>query len=218
MNLDIKSPAFIQIFGSCGSGKTHLLKYLVSHMAKSGQFDHCILFSNTAGWANGDYDYIPEEYQFSMYDDDVLLEYMKIQKQAISSGSKSKGLVIFDDVLGQANLVNNRVLLQLCTQFRHYSCSIILVSQWITKIGPTLRELATNVFLFSQTTKLAYENSFDSFGGHFNNLAEWKGFLKKCTGDYKFLLVNNKSKTNNIEDVYKSMKCPAKIKDFVLEF
>lgn len=212
MDIKIESPFFAQIYGSCGSGKTHLTKWLISHLAHKGQFQHCILFSNTACMSS-DYDYIPDEYQFSQYDDEILLQYMQIQKD----NRKSKGLVIFDDVLGQANM-NSRVLLQLATQFRHYNISIILVSQWVTRIPASMRELSTHVFLFKQNTKLAYENTYDSFGGYFNNWKEWKNFIDNATGDYKFLFVNNKSKTNDVKDVYKSLKCPAKLQDFVLEF
>lgn len=222
MNLDINDEFFIQLYGRPNSGKTHLIRYLVASMAKEkNKFDHVILFCKTAELTD-DYSFLPDCYKFREYSDDVLLEYLKVQSRAIKDPNikvKPRGLVILDDIIGKSQKLETDLLIEFTTQYRHFNVNIILSSQYINKVPPQIREAGNHIFLFRQHTDNSKEAAYLSFAGsHFDNKKSFFSFMRKTTGNYRFLYVDLTSQSTEVNDVFKSLICPAEKLSFRLEY
>jgi hypothetical protein len=213
--LDWKSHFILNIFGMCESGKSHLLKYLLYSASMKKEFDHLLFFTNTA--FNGQYSYIPDEFIHRNYDEAIIGNYMKFQEEAIKSGKKSRGVIVFDDVLGQCQL-GSKQFLTLVSQFRQFGLSIIICSQSISKIPNNIRELAQYACIFRYESDRALTNAYESFGVLFNKFDDYKKFFLSKTGDFKFLYYNKKLSTKGIDVAYKSLKAPSKVPLFKMKY
>ena len=215
MQLDWNSHFILNIYGMCNSGKSHSLKALIYSASSKKEFDHMLLFTNTS--FNNQYDYIPKDYIHPSYDERILGNYMELQKQLISKGKKTKGLIVFDDVLGQSEF-GTKHFLTLITQFRQFKLSVIICSQSISKIPLQIRDLAQYSAIFRYESERAIKNAYESFGVLFNNWHEYKEYLINSTGNHKFLFYDKSLSTEGIDKAYKSLKAPAIIPEFKLKF
>jgi DNA helicase HerA-like ATPase len=75
-----KQPFLMIINGQTGSGKSHFLRFLMREINKSNEpFDFGIVMSNTS-W-EGSFDYVPPNYVFEEFNENVLKNLIKIQKR-----------------------------------------------------------------------------------------------------------------------------------------
>lgn len=220
MDLNIGDDFFIQIFGAPNSGKSHNIRYLISKLSREGKFDYVILISHTAHLTD-DFDYVPKEYQFSSYSDELLLKILKLQSKAIRDTKikkKPRCLIILDDILGKTRF-NSDLLVQFTSQYRHFRCNVILTSQYINKIPPQMREGASHVILYKQHTGKSIDAAYDSFGiGYFEKKKHFKAYINKATGNYRFLFLDKTCQSSEINDVFKSYICPATVPKFKLDY
>ena len=93
---------------------------------------------------------------------DVLLtEIMKEQADA-DEDDRKKILIVFDDMVGIIDKLPK--LQQLATKFRHFSLSIIIVSQSYRKIPNTIRNCITSIMLFDLKNAKEFEKIYDEIG------------------------------------------------------
>jgi ABC-type dipeptide/oligopeptide/nickel transport system ATPase component len=185
------SPPFCSsIAGSCGSGKSYLIKYICESF--SNFFNGFIVFSNTASF-NDDYKFL-EAYKHKIYGtldfDNELKKIMKIQQKNRSAGRKRHFLIIFDDVYG--SIKDSKQFKEFISTYRHFNLSIIFAAQYITGISTYLREISAYIILFHQNThlslKAAYENYFCDL---YPSFEEFKKKFK--LGKYQFSFIDRKN-------------------------
>jgi ABC-type dipeptide/oligopeptide/nickel transport system ATPase component len=158
----LKLPFCSTIAGSCGSGKSYLIKYICESF--SNIFNGFIVFSNTATFTE-DYKFL-ENYKHkilgSLDFDNELKKIMSIQEKNRNKGIKKQFLIIFDDIFG--SIKDSKKFKEFISTYRHYNLSIIFSAQYICGIATYLREISAYVMIFNQKTnnslKLAYENYF----------------------------------------------------------
>lgn len=212
MSLQIGGSEIFIVAGKPLSGKSHFIKYLLMHLHPKFSNDpikYMVVFTTTK--FNGKYEeFLPAEYVHPRYDPGVLESLVRIQ---IETAAKSRAAVIFDDCL-DARAFSSQLFLQLCTTFRHLRIDIIIASQYIYKVPPVVRECATRVAIFRQTTRRSLDALFESFGAWFNNLKEFQEYVLRATGNYGFIYYLANSAEESIPQVYKILKCPEEIPQF----
>lgn len=214
MSLHITSPGFIIISASQGSGKSHLIRYLIHKNRKD--IDYCIVFCNTSFDAS--YDYIPKEYVHPMYDEQVLDNLMNIQSKLVKKGIKKNAWLIFDDCLFDGQF-NSKPFMRLSTQLRHYNITCIISTQYPQIVKPQFRNNCFQVGMFKTSTLNALQALYSSYGQEFNTFQEFKSYLNKATNQqYTFVWFDKTITTDDIQKKYQISLCPAKIPKFVLEF
>lgn len=213
--LDWNSHFILNIFGMCESGKSHLLKYIIYKASLNKNINHVILFTNTS--FNNQYNYIPDKYIHTSFNPEIINNYMELQREVLGNGEKSRGLIVFDDILGEAQF-NCKEFLKLITQFRQFNLSVIICSQTVTDIPHKIRCLAQYCCSFEYQTKRSVEALFESYGLLFDTWKEYKEFMNKSTGNYKFLFFDRKMAIKGREHAYKSIRAPAKIPQFQLNY
>jgi hypothetical protein len=216
LQLDFDKHFILNIFGMCLSGKSHALKYILYYYAKKKKYDHMLLFTNTS--FNNQYDYIPKQYIHPAYDEEVIKNYMELQRNYISEGKQSSALIVFDDCLGKMEHFASKEFLTLITQYRQFKISIIICSQSVSAIPLNIRNLAQYAIIFRFEAERVIKSCFESFGVLCNNWHEFKDLLIKATSEkYRFLFYDRMKSIEGKEKAYKSMKCPG-VENFKLDF
>jgi GTPase SAR1 family protein len=196
-----KLPNISLICAPPASGKTYLIKYLLTDLYKKKKIDYGVVFCSTS-FNKDNFDYIPENYLYSSYDENIILNLMNIQQQQIDFNDKAKpAFIVFDDMLGLIKF-DSKLIIELFTKYRHYNITILITTQYIYAIPPLLRECTTFFFTFYLSSYRSLKAIYDCFLGDFDNYKECKKFIIDNTGDYKFIVVktfeSNKNKKFNV--------------------
>ena len=210
--LTITIPGFVIINGYMGSGKSHLIKWLVHKYRK--QFDYAVVFCNTS-FAGDSFKYIDPKFIHPTYEEEKLIAIMDLQADLVKQGVKKNCLLIMDDCLDD-NQFKSPPFKRLCTQLRHYNITCIISCQYPNAIPPRFRTNAFQSAIFFMGTEKALKALYESYGQMFETFRDFKGFVMKNTGNYNFILYDSKNLSPKIEDKYKVYCCPVKIPNFTL--
>lgn len=143
---------------------------------------------------------IPEECFFSEYDEDTLASIMGQQMamvKLLKSHEKSKHmanriLFIFDDLVGSSLFNNSRdsPFKRLNTNHRHYSASILMVTQAYKEIPKTVRTNFSGLIIFEIPNDKEIQVIFEENPNYLKH-EEWMELYEYCTeGDHSFLYIN----------------------------
>lgn len=190
MDLDILDKTIL-VCARRGSGKSELIKYLIKEF--KDLFDTVIVISTTD--FSGFYKQIIPEKNVSNTYEDKIIESLLNKLERINKGKNQRNpefkrvLVVLDDVISDTRLASSKSLEKVYTKGRHYGITLILASQYIKKISPTMRENTDYVFIGKHT-----ENSRSIFTEEFNDYLtnkEFEQILKNNAGvDYNFVVIN----------------------------
>lgn len=204
--MNINFPSIISVCGSCGSGKSWSIKYILK--LYKDFFKHVIVFTST-GFTNS-YDYL-KDYGIKntvMNTMDVEKKIMKImmrQKAYKEKGYEFNVLIIFDDCMGCVKPYSDELKLLLST-YRHYNLSVIFVAQFANQLSTFCRELSSYAIVFNQYTKRSLEAIYNSYFMEHDSLAKFMIWFKnKLNVKYSFYFVDRVNKSKTI------MKAPANL-------
>lgn len=213
MKLQIELPSLILLNATQGSGKSHLIRYLM-HMNRK-KFDYGIIFCNTHFEADS-FDYIDKKFVHPEYNPEVLSNLMKIQAKLVEEGVIKQAYVVFDDCI-QASQFQCPNLKQLCTQLRHFHITVIFATQYTNLLPTWMRANAMDVIIFKTTSKSNLIALYESYGQEYGNFNDFKNYIMENLGNYKFIYYDKRHANENIEQTYKIMICPSKIPKFKLK-
>ncbi len=200
-------PFLLEIFGSPGSGKSYLIKYLVYTLAKN--YDYIILY--TKNKFNGEYDYLPANFIVDTDIEDHILKVMDTQVKLNLEGKTKKGLLIFDDIVGTVKF-QSQIYDQLLTLFRKFPFDIILSLQYVNKLSTTGRECATHCISFLLGSELSKKALYTNFAS--SDFESYKHLNKYMIDNldrekHEFFFWT-KGKNNG----WQVLKCPGKLPPF----
>jgi len=189
----MKFPNITTILGYCGTGKSHLVKYIIKE--NLDKIDYVIVITSTKH--NNQYTYLGEHGM-----PNKILGPLDLDKKIAMIMNKMKKnfdkyhvMIVFDDVMGSIKEYSNKMNALLST-FRHYNLSIIFVSQYAAKVPTYIRELTYYCFTFDQKSKKSLENVYDSYFQEIDTFKDFKRFFKnKLKEEFSFYFVdrvNNK--------------------------
>lgn len=135
-----KNGSLIVILGPSGTGKSHMVKYLISKWYEKNLFDYYYIMSGSS--FSGNIDYIDEQYQTD-FSAKKLEKFIEISKKM--SKDDKKGCLILDDVGGARNIFEKDSIVKLWSNFRHHKLTIVFACQYASQIPPVLR---INVFIY----------------------------------------------------------------------
>lgn len=215
MSIDLPTPSLTILVGKPGSGKSHLLNYLLTlghpHYNKSPIL-YAIVFTTTKfnkQWSS----IFPDDYVHPRYDPDILQGLIEIQQE----NSHNRAAVIFDDCLDQRAFAS-QLFLDLCTTFRHLNIDLFISTQYIYKCPPVVRECASRVAMFRVTSERSLKACYESFGAFFKTYDEFRKYVIANTGDFKFIWYIANSSADNRDEVYINMKAPPTLPEIKFEY
>lgn len=207
--LNFSYPGVVIINSKARGGKSHLIRY--SMFSNQNKFGYGIAFSKTIHDPTN-LEYIPNEFKHPAYDEEKLINLMKLQA-SIPKEQRPLAFVLFDDSISDPKQWNSKALEDAVTLFWHFNLFIIISTQWINRVPVAIREGATQVIIFNLDTKLAFKIAYESYGQNFESEKLFKRFVQQHTGNYRFLLFD-KIKTGE----WREFRCPPSIPPFTLEF
>lgn len=212
--INFETPGLHFVFALQGGGKSHLLRYLMYMTRK--HYDFGIVFSNT-GFITTNFEYIADRSFIHLkYSDEVLCELMRIMRERKEAGKPVKTFVIFDDCIAKPQW-HSPHLQALCTQVRHYDCTVIITTQHVTNVLPIFRGNAWKVFMFQTMAKATLNALYEGYGQLFESPEDFKAFYKKGTGGkHQFVMYDARASSTVIAERYLVARCPADIPAFSL--
>ena len=213
MSLELKAPYLLIINGAQGKGKSWLIKWIMrENFYSNNKWDYGIIFSNTA-WENGNWDFIPKNYVYEEYNEQILVNLMKIQKDNLKKNKQTQAFVIFDDALDDKDQFTSIPLKKLSIQLRHYNISLIISTQYPHLVPPRIRSNAMySVFFDSGSGVTELDALYNAYGARFKNFQEFKEFYYKNIDNHKFIMYNKD------QDEYLVYRCTENIPSFNFKF
>lgn len=217
MNFKLDLPCNSILVGMTKSGKTHLLKCLIGIHADF--FNYGVCFCSTS--FNGDYRYLPDEYIYEDYDEDVVINIMRNQRKYVDDYNEGKikkipeAFIIIDDQLGILELhKKNNMFDILFSKSRHLHISVFLSIQVCSYLSTTIR--ANSMYVFITVIKNSSVRMMYEVSRGFRTQNDFEDFLDRNCKDYRVVMFDN-------SDVYankfcKIIKAPKDIPDFYLDY
>ena len=211
MDFNIKNKTVILCGKRC-SGKSQLMRYIL--IKSKHQFKKVFVICPTEQINHFYKGLIKDENIFDSYNEqwvENLMKRMGSENDGKTDKEASHVLLILDDCCSDSNFHQSKTLKQLFTKGRHYKITIVILCQYPYHIPPICRvncdfiavgqlntqgiEILTKEFLMGEITR--------------------KDFLKMyydSTNNYKFLLINNNSSSDNsnLDEIYGTLKVPEK--------
>lgn len=197
------------LVGKSFRGKSHLLRYLITDRMLSGKLKFGLVFTGTR--YNSDYDFLPSDKIFEGYNEDVLKKYVDnlkaIKKQ---KGEVPPNFIIFDDLVG---MLNNQTdfFMNFITTARHLNTNIFICVQYLTgkkAISTTMRAQTTHAIMFKPRMKNTIENLYNSFGGMFESVQDFKKHFLETTKEQYCAMLYRESE-DDMNKNYICIKAPA---------
>ena len=143
---------------------------------------------------------IPEECFYSSYDEDTLGEIMNEQMKMVKllkKCGKSKHLanrilIVFDDLVGSSlfSAKKDNPFKKLNSNHRHYSASLLMVTQAYKEIPKTVRTNFSCLVVFEIPNEKEIEVIFEENPNYLKR-PEWMEAYEYCTdGDHDFMFIN----------------------------
>lgn len=192
------------LLGKRNTGKSYLTKDLLYHKK---HIPVGTVISGTEG-ANGFFsEFVPSTLVYEEYDPLILQKFWKRQmslKKKIKGGQKdidNRAYLVFDDCLADSgDWKNDKIVRRLFMNGRHIDIFFILTMQYPIGIGPSLRTNIDFVFILRENNYAIRKKIYEHYAGNFKTFEFFCEIMDQCTENYECLVINNKSKSNKLED------------------
>ena len=111
-----------------------------------------------------------------------------------------RAFVILDDCLFDDRWTRDKMMRLLFMNGRHWKIMLIITMQYPLGIPPTLRTNIDYVFILRENIIQNQEKLYKNFFGIFPHFSVFQDVLNSCTEGYDCLVLDNTSKSNNIQD------------------
>lgn len=128
---------------------------------------------------------------------DVILEQLQREQSEADEEERKKILIVYDDCVGI--LEKSKKLQQLSTKFRHYSMSIITVSQSYRRIPLTMRNCWTALIVFDLKNEKEFGKIHDEFTGSIPNSEALIKQIVKKRFDFFYFNIERQQMYHNFE-------------------
>lgn len=153
----------VAMIGGTGSGKTVLLKNLLSKTHKN--YNKIYLFSRTAKLQSA-YDFVPRSFITDDFDEQKLSDIWDLQINKNEKNEKMENiLVILDDIITSPSYKRSKMLEECSISARHLNITVILLSQNFTSIKPIVRNNIRIAICFQMQSKKEREKFAEQFLG-----------------------------------------------------
>ena len=195
----IPSNSVVMCIGKRGTGKTTLTADIMYHTRKN--FDAGICFSATeesnAFWSK----HICDTAIHSEFDTKTYANFVNEQRRINSKLQKPiNSFAVMEDCMYSKILRNNKEVRGTFFNGRHWNIFLIVTMQYVLDLPPELRSNVDFVFILRNNMIADREKIWKGFCGFIPNFSLFQKIMNKCTVGYECLVVNNMSRSNDIQD------------------
>lgn len=187
------------IIGKRNTGKSYLLKDLLYYM--HSKFDIASVFSKTEHLNKFYEKFVPKMLINMSWDEKKLEKIFERQDAMLKKGNISNIALIFDDMISDSvSWKNNEYIKKIFLEGRHHHIGFFLLTQYVNAIPPFGKINSDYIFILQQQNFKEKERLYDEFGGMFENKKLFFTILDNLTENYGCMVIDNKSKSNKLED------------------
>lgn len=221
----LEKPKVTVIIGSCASGKTYFLKYVMLELLKQGIYKFGRVFSKTC-MINDDYSYIPQKCLTDDISKDSVNAYIKklidLKKKRKEEGkAMPRNFVIFDDacsVLQKIYYDPDSKFSNFSISHRHFGTDIFILSQSVAHgISTILQQIFNNLIMFNTSNIDSLKVLYKLCGAEkFNDYKEFGEVLQRATQERYYCLACIKE--DGVAKFYPAKAGEIEDKDYVAKF
>tara|TARA_Y100000022_G_C13258565_1_gene381229 strand:- start:3460 stop:4284 length:825 start_codon:yes stop_codon:yes gene_type:complete len=193
-------PATCVFIGKRGTGKSTLVADILYHVKN---INAGVAISATED-GNAYYSkFIPDILIHSEYKPEIIQQVINRQKRVINSSKKNTDgdvFVLLDDCMYDKRMVRDTNIRGIFMNGRHWRITFLLTMQYCMDLPPDLRANIDYVFILRENIIQNQEKLYKNFFGIFPHFSVFQDVLNSCTEGYDCLVLDNTSKSNNIQD------------------
>lgn len=186
------------LIGKRGCGKTVLAKDILYHKRHIASGIACSGTEDGNQWYSK---FIPDLYIFNDFEKSAIERLVSRQRQLKKKGFSNTVFLILDDCLYDRKILREKILRWILMNSRHFNIFCLITAQYMLDLGPDLRTNIDYVFILRENIRSNREKLWKAFGGIFPTFDQFNATMDHVTANYGCLVIDNTSKSNNIEDV-----------------
>ena len=202
MTTDYVSMLFI---ASRRSGKTELCKYILKESKMIDDYDYTVVMSESQDTLDSFSDIVSGDLFFDKFDPQIIDNLIAVSEKQEVDGKKKSFLLIIDDIVNN-DMKHAEVMKKTFCIGRHYSISVIIISQKMSLISTTSRNNADLIFIGksnSSAERIAIIDNLllglrdtDGSGSQLSDRKFYFDIIKKYTANYNFIVLDNTTMSN----------------------
>lgn len=190
--------ATVMCIGKRGTGKTTLIRDIMSHMAD--RVDFGIAMCGTEETAKDMGEFIPPSCIYNEYSAEALDVLLKHQKKTVMGGAYKKTYLIMDDTLYDKAIMKSKNMRMLFMNGRHRKIFYLAAVQYLMDLPPDLRANVDFVFALKENIIANREKLWKNFFGMFHDYKDFSMVMNSCTAGYDCMVLDNTVRSNCITD------------------
>lgn len=111
-----------------------------------------------------------------------------------------RAFIVLDDCLYDKGWQNDKNIRQLFMNGRHLKSMVCITMQYPLGVPPVLRTNVDYVFIFRENQVKNRERIYEQYAGMFGSFDAFSQVMNACTSDYKCLVIDNKTQSNELSD------------------
>ncbi|AVL94765.1 A32-like packaging ATPase [Moumouvirus australiensis] len=154
--------------------------------------------------------FFPDLYIHYDIKETILSKILERQRKMIQKQKEKKklgikidpsGILIMDDCLARKkSWAKDEGIMEILMNGRHYKLTYILTMQTPLGITPDLRLNFDYVFLLKEDSAINLKKLYENYASMFPNIYTFEKAFKKCTEDYKSMVIDNRKPSDSIQE------------------
>lgn len=146
---------------------------------------------------------IPDLFIYNDYDPDAVDKLIKRQRKAVKKGMKNPNafLLLDDCMYDSKKITKDKNIRYIFMNGRHVKLMLYLTMQYCMDLSPDLRANIDYIFVLRENILANKEKIYKNFFGIFPSFDIFNQVMTKCTENFECLVLDNTSRSNDVEDV-----------------
>ena len=210
----MKHHRIILLVGKRGTGKSVLMEDILYHL--NDKLDFGLAMTPTESTAETFRKHMPEQWIYTQFDAGKLDSMLHMQRDLVKAKKNKSLFLCMDDCMFDKRCLKSLGMRDLFFNGRHLRVTLINAMQYVMDMGPDLRSNVDYLFALRENIISNKQKLWKYFFGMFDSFQDFSRVLDKCTENHSALVLDNTSKTNNIEDCVFWYRASPELGDFKL--
>tara|TARA_Y100000361_G_C11120598_1_gene323003 strand:- start:298 stop:1122 length:825 start_codon:yes stop_codon:yes gene_type:complete len=195
----IKSNSVVMCIGKRGTGKTTLSADIMFY--QRDKFDAGIAFSATEESNNFWSKHICDTLIHQDFDSKIYANFITEQRRINAIQEKPiNSFALLEDCMYSKSLKCDQSIRGSFFNGRHWNIFLLVTMQYVLDLPPELRSNVDYVFVLRNNMVADREKIWRGFAGMVPTFALFNKIMNKCTTGYECMVINNTSRSNDIDD------------------
>lgn len=206
----------ILIVGKKGTGKTVLMRYLLSKMTT--RFDYVMGMTPSASSAEVMRSFMPSSAIFGEYDESAIERLVASLRSLTDSGVKKHVLLLLDDCAYDKKIFKSKVMRYIFMNGRHINLTFVCLMQYVMDMPPDLRTNVDYVFALKENALNNRVKLYTNFFSVFGSPKVFSACMDVLTEDNCAIVLDQTTASHDLAEVifWWRAKPPEEIRQFTL--